>query len=433
MNHCQFLCYGVFKIFLKVINCQPNTSVLCSYFIKTIVFWVIQNNTSLSWTPENLLTCFWESFKLLIHMVYTGECPNFFIPQNNMFRVKVTGSVQTSLLSQLYGLYSKGISCLLLSEKIRPYLSIAILNKTLRVQTDENSIISTTKLDISLFTELSTFNQEISRIEEFAVYMKQIENMIGIRLKSYEKVSLQCITSEVIRCIAMFLQCRINQNETRNKVFYMTKVITLLRQSCRFGCLSDILYLAMYFYRTRRYEDSLSFLHKAHASMSLPYVMYHNHVNVEMYRHYMERNTLGTKMRRAILQDIVIFYQYSYIDELVLEQGMSKKHGMHILQIPPLVMLHMLFILNHHRLGDTVRSQQSLHDLQTLLLYDDGVYVPPILRDISWQILGICQQICGDYSGSLRSYRYSLQQISLHKLQKATLLRINSLPHDLTF
>ncbi|XP_062575915.1 uncharacterized protein LOC134237787, partial [Saccostrea cucullata] len=60
MNHCQFLCYGLFKIFLKeVINGQTNTSILCSYFIKTTVFWVIQNNTSLSWTPDNLLSCFW--------------------------------------------------------------------------------------------------------------------------------------------------------------------------------------------------------------------------------------------------------------------------------------------------------------------------------------------------------------------------------------
>ncbi|XP_062591936.1 uncharacterized protein LOC134253430 [Saccostrea cucullata] len=77
MNHCQFLCYGLFKIFLKeVINYQTNTPILCSYFIKTILFWVIQTNTSLSWTPDNLLSCFLESFKLLICMVHTGECPN---------------------------------------------------------------------------------------------------------------------------------------------------------------------------------------------------------------------------------------------------------------------------------------------------------------------------------------------------------------------
>ncbi|XP_062596005.1 uncharacterized protein LOC134257409 [Saccostrea cucullata] len=263
--------------------------------------------------------------------------------------------------------------------------------------------------------------------------MKQIGNMIGISLKSYETVSLQCITSEVVRCTAMFLQCRINQNETRNKVFYMKKVTTLLKQSCRFGCLSDILYLALYFYKTRRYEDSLSCLHKTQERMSLPFVMYNYHVNVEMYRHYMERNTLCTKMKRAEVKDIMLLCEYSYIDELVLEQMISEKNSCPSLFIPPLVMLHMLLILNHHRLGNTVRSQQSLQDLQTLLLYHDGTHVPHLPRDISWQILGICQQICGDYSGSLRSYQNSLQQKSLHKLQKATLFRINSLPRDLTF
>ncbi|XP_062604120.1 uncharacterized protein LOC134265925 [Saccostrea cucullata] len=428
MNHCQFLCYGLFKFFLKeVINCQPNTSVLCSYFIKTIVFWVIQKNTSLSWTPDNLLLCFWESFKLLIYMVYTGECPNFFIPQNNMFRVKVTGSVQTSLFSQLYDLYCKGISCLLLSETIRPCLSIAILNRTSRIPTHENSILSTTQLDISLFRELYALNQEVKSTEDFAVYMRQIESLIRKRLTSYETVSLQCITSNVLRNIAMYLERLMYQNETRNKVFYKVKVYTLLKQSCKFGSLSDILYLAMYVYRKRSYDDSLSCLHKAHDRMSLPYIVYDVHVNVEMYRHYMERNTPGTKMRRAVVRDIKLYCLYTYIDELALEQKISKNHGIPLLQIPPLVMLHMLFILNHHRLGDTVRSQQSLRDLQTLL-YDDGDYVPNPLRDISLQMLGICQQICGDYMESLQSYRYSLQQIPTQKLQEATLFRINTIP-----
>ncbi|XP_062596722.1 uncharacterized protein LOC134258196 [Saccostrea cucullata] len=42
MNHCQFLCYGLLKKFLKeVVNGRTNTTILCSYFIKTIVFWVI--------------------------------------------------------------------------------------------------------------------------------------------------------------------------------------------------------------------------------------------------------------------------------------------------------------------------------------------------------------------------------------------------------
>ncbi|XP_078336954.1 cyclic GMP-AMP synthase-like receptor 1 [Crassostrea virginica] len=111
MNHCQFLCYGLLKLFLKeVINSTENESCLCSYFMKTVVFWVIQNDNHMAWVPENLLMCFWTCFKLLISWVHRGECPNFFIPQNNMFRVKVVGQNQIALFDQLYGLYCKGIS-----------------------------------------------------------------------------------------------------------------------------------------------------------------------------------------------------------------------------------------------------------------------------------------------------------------------------------
>ncbi|XP_062616524.1 uncharacterized protein LOC134278223 [Saccostrea cucullata] len=280
---------------------------------------------------------------------------------------------------------------------------------------------------VSTIMDTEMFRKGLAK-PEFCI--TQMERMIRGRLIFYQPVIIQCITSNVLRNTAMYLQSCRYKNGTRNKVYYKAKVDTLLKQTYKFGFLSDILYLAMNFYRTRRYEDSLKCLHKAEGRISLPYIIYGCHVNVDMYRHHMERKTLGTKMRRAVVKNIKLDSLYSYIDELVIEQEVSKKQCMYLLQIPPLVMLNMLFTLNHHRLGDTVRSQRSLQDLQALLLYDDGTHIPLYPRDISWQILGICQQICGDYSGSLQSYRYSLQQIPFHKLQEATLIRIHSLPSD---
>ena len=142
MNHCQFLCYGLLKIYLKeVINSTENESCLCLYFMKTVVLWVIQNDTHLAWVPENLLMCFLACFKLLISWVHRGECPNFFIPQNNMFRVKVVGQNQVAVFDQLFGLYCKGISCLLISPTIAKYLYTPILSRTLTFRTDEDRII----------------------------------------------------------------------------------------------------------------------------------------------------------------------------------------------------------------------------------------------------------------------------------------------------
>ena len=134
--------------------------------------------------------------------------------------------------------------------------------------------------------------------------------------------------------------------------------------------------------------------------------------------------SLSDRMRKCLIYDIRFCDEYVYIDELVPEHEANKADGIGLLRIPPLVMLHMLFVLNHHRLGDTVRSQQSLQDLHTLMLYDDGTHVPTFLRDISWQILGICQQTCGDYIGALNSFQISLQQFLFHAIQRATMFRI---------
>ncbi|XP_062620186.1 uncharacterized protein LOC134281775 [Saccostrea cucullata] len=429
MNHTQFLCYGLFKIFLKeVVNLNECSPVLCSYFTKTAVFWVIQTNKSLTWTPENSLHCFWRCFKLLLYWVFIGECSNFFIPQNNMFRFKVTGSIQILLFDKLFELYCKGISGLLLSKTLRPFLSRAILYRALRVCTDESSIITNTELDISLFKEFWGYNQSLSSVVEFAALMKNLEIEISKGLAPIQKATVQCMTSEILRNTAMLKLCDVYQHKNRNKIYYKSiNVSGLLRLSCTFGCTSDILYLAMYFYRTSRYEQLLNCLQKAQNRMTKPYIIYRDHVNVDMFT----LNTLGVslshKMRNALVTDIKLYIDYIYIDEIILEQRTSNKNGNNILLIPPLVMLHMLFILNYYRLGDTVRSQQSLQDLQTLLLYDDMIYVPFPPRDISWQILGICQQICGDFVGALESYQCSLQQHPFHKIQEATLLRINTI------
>jgi tetratricopeptide (TPR) repeat protein len=190
---------------------------------------------------------------------------------------------------------------------------------------------------------------------------------------------------------------------------------------------SDILYLAMYYYRTRRYEHSLRCLQRAQERMSVPYVMYDGNVNVEIYRRAMTAVSLSDKMRKAVVSNIKLDSDYAYIDELLLEQRVSYMNGESILYIPPLVMLHMLSVLNHHRLRHTLESHQALQNLQTLLLYDDGVHVPVDQRDLSYQILGICQHVCGDYVGALNSYQCSLQQYQQHKIQQASHCRIEKL------
>ena len=161
MNHCQFLTYGLLKKFFKeVINQQldETNNLLCSYHMKTVVFWVIQQNAVPLWCPQNLLAAFWVCFKLLLKWVYEGVCPNFFIPQNNLFLSKVHGSAQRTLFQQLHGLYEKGLVCLLQSPSISSHITDVLYNPRLSICTDTDRIMSECDIDLELFKEVFTNN-----------------------------------------------------------------------------------------------------------------------------------------------------------------------------------------------------------------------------------------------------------------------------------
>lgn len=89
MNHTQFLCYGLLKIFLQeVVNRDIEEPFLCSYFVKTTLFWLIQIG-HITWYPNGLLNYFWKCLKFLLESVYRCVLSNFFVPQNNMFASKL--------------------------------------------------------------------------------------------------------------------------------------------------------------------------------------------------------------------------------------------------------------------------------------------------------------------------------------------------------
>ena len=108
MNHTQFLCYGLLKLFLKEAM-DANVTVkglLCSYFLKTAVFWEIATSRS-RWVSCTLLSRFWNCLTRLLQWINCAYCPNFFVPQNNMFEGKIEGENREKLLQYLGVLYSE--------------------------------------------------------------------------------------------------------------------------------------------------------------------------------------------------------------------------------------------------------------------------------------------------------------------------------------
>ncbi|XP_062572649.1 uncharacterized protein LOC134234589 [Saccostrea cucullata] len=431
MNHSQFLTYGLLKLFLtEMINngVGDGDKLLCSYHMKTSVFWVIQQNTIPHWCPQNLLVCFWVCFKLILKWVYDGVCPNFFIPENNMFLSKIHGDKQHQLFIRLYGMYEKGLAFLLQCPSFRTYNIDVLHNPRLSICTDENTLIPEIDFDQKLYHEMQR-NNMIRKldIQRCMKYLHTIEQMIGSPLVTqYQVLKLQELTANVLQQTAFILYMETYTH--LNKMSYRVGKMScyMLKIAAKFGFITDMMYIAMYYYNTLRYIEALSIIGMIKVNLAQPYVMYGYNVDTEMYTEAVGGQSWSTKMRQAVAGDIILNNKIHYINELIPEQQSALQNSFFSLCIPSYILLDMLEILCYRHV-DTMSAQTALDNLQALVHNDQGQSIPEIHRNISWQILGICQQVTGNLQAALYSYQQSLRQISFHKIQTATEMRIQGI------
>uniref|UniRef100_K1P1I3 Uncharacterized protein C3orf59-like protein n=1 Tax=Magallana gigas TaxID=29159 RepID=K1P1I3_MAGGI len=430
MNHCQFLTYGLLKLFLKeVMNQQSEETnkMLCSYHMKTTIFWVIQQNTLPHWCPQNLLVGFWVCLKVLLRWVYEGVCPNFFIPQNNLFLTKVHGSAQNRLFLQLHELYKKGLACLLQSSSIRSYIIDVLCNPRLSICTDESMIRSEVDYDVELFRESSVTCKLSTDLFGLIKVIHTMEQLVDSPLTHYQVFTIQSITAFILQN-TVFMLHNIYTNTGVNKQMYIANKMSchMLKLAAKFGCISNMLYIAMYYYKTFRYREALSVLEMTKVKLAHPYLMYRGHVDRERYTEAVGGQSWSTKIRQAVAWDILLDIRICYISELIPEQQSALQNRDGTLCIPVFVMLHFLEFLCYRHI-DTTLSQAVLNELQVLVHHDQGLYILDIQRDISWEILGICQQITGNLQAALYSYQQSLTQYQFNRIQTATQGRIRDI------
>ncbi|XP_022297498.2 uncharacterized protein LOC111107652 [Crassostrea virginica] len=432
MNHTQFLTYGLLKLFVKEFNRGKieEEKLLCSYHMKTAVFWAIQQSTIDHWCPQNLLAGFWVCYKLLLKWVYEGACPNFFIPENNMFLNKVHGVAQRNLFTHLNGLYEKGITFLLQTPSISSYIMDVLCNPRLSVCTDEHTLISEVQLDRELFNEIyirDAVPQNIN-VPKCIKYLIVVEQLIRSPLRQFQVPMLQKRTATVIQTSAFALHEMYTNTSGDNKQMYIAdkKSCYMLKLAAKFGYVSDLLYIAMYFYKTFRHREALSVIEMTKVKLAQPGLMYRTPVDPERYSEAVGGRSWSYKMRHAVAYNIKLKNDICYINELTPEQQSCSLNHRDGLRIPPYILLHMLeFLCCRH--VDPVRAQAALDDLQVLVHHDQGVFVHVTLTDISWEILGICQQMTGNRQAALYSYRQSLRQYPLNKINTATRHRIQDL------
>ena len=117
-NSVQHKCYVLLKLIKKdIINPALGSDVLTSYHCKTAMLHLMDMTPSQFWRPDNLLLCLNTALHFLLLWSRDSNCPNFFIPDENMFRWRISRHLLKQLSDELFRLISLDFGSLLRSIK----------------------------------------------------------------------------------------------------------------------------------------------------------------------------------------------------------------------------------------------------------------------------------------------------------------------------
>ncbi|KAK3603277.1 hypothetical protein CHS0354_007609 [Potamilus streckersoni] len=86
------------------IHVDVKEHLLTSYHCKTCMFYMIQNTSASLWHPNNLMLCIDLCLRQLLSWVECNNCPNYFLPEENMLLGRNLGPVQRHVAGVLHDL-----------------------------------------------------------------------------------------------------------------------------------------------------------------------------------------------------------------------------------------------------------------------------------------------------------------------------------------
>ena len=290
-NHIQMQCYALMKIILKQfikVRCTPQNQVLCSYFIKTFLFWKYETTNVNFWRPDNLRECMRLLLSEFSKCLRDGVLRHYFIPRFNLLSVKLTPAAQRELLQLFDIIIESDISilkyCGYLQEMWSTFLQIIVRGNEMI-----EHVIRLTK------SVWNCFDDECMS-KNFEMLNDQIGSLLCWYPLSVNKLfcqilSLSCKTplqDLVLKCVLLniHINSATDPSNSRNKYVYRLKQTSQF-EMCSFDISSCKLWYAILLYVSGDYQSILNIINQVLSSIP-PYAM-HRHVSRN---HQLEQMTM---------------------------------------------------------------------------------------------------------------------------------------------
>ncbi|XP_063405888.1 uncharacterized protein LOC134689849 [Mytilus trossulus] len=398
-NFTQLLCYSLLKLTLGHIA-STNKDVeglLCSYFLKTALFWVSEELDIDTFQVSKIFVCFSHCLDKLKLWIKKCNCPNYFIPEHNMFLGKINSDNNTVLLNVLDGITQDGI------DGLTKYL-FPNNNEMCRLfrNDSESSFVRLNFLflrtcfvgvipNISKCLEALRFTESLmkSKYSTFIIGVCKHHHAV-ISQYTAQSLPLPPITTEANNIHKRYhrhLQDGINTDDVSGWLLYASfyyvtgqfDVTLKLTDDILSRCPPVMLTAGGVKFAEPAEKDKRNYRSLVHSTM-----------------------TLTEKMRMAFKGHVIFSKNSSLIPaELQLEVNN------HSMVIPSIVMYYFLRFLCFYHLCEISKKQQALHDFE--LIVKKNNYISPSTVSESLTILGVCYEISGDKDAAYQCYDNALQ------------------------
>jgi len=390
MNYTQILCYALLKLSLKNIIDRNDKvkGLLCSYFMKTAVFWLSEEISTNTFKLQNLFHCYFLCLDKIIAWVKCCYCPNYFIPEHNMFRGKIN--------------------------RANSWLLINVLE---RLRNGEREALTVN----TLFNSEAVLHASCVKLEVFWYKANNINIQFdiekGYTLLSFIKSLAISQSSSILSGLCKYYYAITSQNIVQKLPFLTTNihnahVIRRYHKHLHEGTKSDAvtgwLFYASFYYVLGQYNTALKIidhvLSRCTPDMIILNMINYTTDNIMYYKQNVgcSNSTLNEKMRLATIGNVWYVQQSTLIPHELKPEVLDGPF-----RVPPVVMSHCLRFLCYHHLDNIVNRQKALRELY--LTITERYFVCEETLSDSLTILGVCAEIAGDKESAYFCYATALQ------------------------
>ena len=406
-NHTQMQCYAVMKLIVKEfvkVNCtEQHKGVLCSYFIKTFLFWQFEATYPLFWQTANLIECIAYLFQEFNSYIQEGVLRHYFMPRFNLLEIKLTRHAQIELLKHLRVVIKERVSilgqCASLSRVWSKYCQSVQTNDT-DVQTQEilnhcmiyNDISTMKKITVIACLQTDIISPDIQDLR------LTYENSLLKVDAAIEKQAYSTLPLLVIRRLCLLINIeRLNCQSKGNKSIYR-RVKVLDKNVFGTDIATSKLWLATFFLHQGDFHRSLHQITDVLSSIP-PCALYYNGERKpaidsttlpykDMYGHV----TCSRRATQAWLVDIDFCPSfYPFMPRAIQIELDNFNPGLSV-KISPFTYAYYLMFLCYHGLGQADRRDRALDEMADILKDDKRCCV---LRYHSYNIVGHCLLMVG--------------------------------------